>query len=76
MQTEIENYTKDLNGAKELVLSRLLIDKIITEEQAEKYSAKWNIIMIKPKWFEGWFNKFWENKDYDGYSMKYVKFED
>ena len=71
---EMEGNLKNFNAVKSIVLSRLLTDKVITEEQAIEYSEKWNVIMVKPSWFEQWKKKF--NKDNDNYIFKYVKFED
>ncbi len=71
---EMEGNLKNFNAVKCTVLSRLLIDKVITEEQAMQYSEKWNVIMVKPSWFEQWKRKF--SKENDNYIFKYVKFED
>lgn len=71
--TEIDSRTIDANSIKDIVLRRLYDDKIITNEQAEIYAEKWNVIIIKNSWFERWMKKF---KKSENYSFKYVKFED
>ncbi|MCK9430397.1 MAG: hypothetical protein M0R17_10385 [Candidatus Omnitrophica bacterium] len=72
---EMEADLTNVNSVKEVVLSRLLTDEIITSEQAQEYSEKWNVIIIKPSWFKRWKNKFKPNSD-DSYMYKYVRFED
>jgi len=52
MLLEIESFTKNANIAKSIVLSRLLEDKIITDEQRTEYLDNWQIIVIKKSWFK------------------------
>jgi hypothetical protein len=75
MLISLEEYTTNANGVKELVISRLIMDKVITEEQADDYMEKWQIIIIKPTWFERWMKKF-NITDPNNYRFKYVKFDD
>jgi len=73
MESNIENA----NSVKEIVLAQLLSDKVITEEQAEIYATKWQVIVIKYGWFERWFKtltKSWIKAE--EYGFKYVRFED
>lgn len=71
----IEEDTKNANTVKEIVISRLLSDKVITEEQAEKYAIKFQIIVVKYGWFERWFKTLSGRKP-ESYCYKYVRFED
>jgi hypothetical protein len=50
-------------------------DKVITNQQAEDYADKWQVIIIKPVWFERWMEKL-KIKTPNSYRFKYVKFED
>ena len=75
IQLNLDNYTVNYNSVKEVVLSRLLLDSIITEEVAQKYSENWQIIIIKNSWFKRWVSKF-NKPQKEEYSIKYVKFED
>lgn len=75
MLLEIENNTNNANAVKEMVLSRLLTDKIITEAQATEYAEKWQVIVFKKNWFERWMNSF-SIENGDRYQFKFVKFED
>ena len=72
---EVESNTLNYNSAKELVLNRLYMDKVITDEQRLKYIENWNIIVIKKSWFMKWANKF-SNTNKEDYILKYVRFED
>lgn len=71
---EIDSITMNANIVKDLVLGQLLIDKLITPEQASDYQTKWQVIVIKKSWFKSWVDKFGK-KDIDAYVYKYVKFE-
>lgn len=71
---EMESNLANYNAVKEAVISRLLIDKVITDEQAKTYIEKWNIIIIKPSWFKRYFSTL--SKKDNAWIFKFVKFED
>ena len=74
MLISLEEYTKNANQVKDLILERLEKDGILTNEQVEKYSTDWQVIIIKSNWFERWMQRFEIKKD--AYKYKFVKFED
>jgi len=71
----LEADIKNANTVKEIVIGRLLEDKIITEEQAKTYTEKWQVIVFKKGWFTRWFESFKRGEPSD-YSYKLVQFED
>jgi hypothetical protein len=75
MLLTLEEDIKNANTVKEVVIERLLKDKVLTEEQAEEYMDKWQMIIIKPSWFERWMEKL-NIKTPNSYRFKYVRFED
>lgn len=75
MLLEIDSYTKNANLVKDAILSRLINDNIITEDQGIEYSEKWQVIIIKKNWFTRWRDKYLKSDD-EGYLFKYVRFED
>jgi hypothetical protein len=75
MLLTLEEDIKNANTVKEVVIERLLKDKVLTEEQAEEYMDKWQMIIIKPSWFERWMEKL-KIKTPNNYRFKYVRFED
>jgi len=75
MLLTLEEDIKNANTVKDLVIQRLLDDKVITDQQAEDYADKWQVIIIKPSWFERWMEKL-KIKTPNSYRFKYVKFED
>ena len=75
MLLTLEDDIKNANTVKEVVIERLLKDKVLTEEQAEEYMDKWQMIIIKPSWFERWMEKL-NIKTPNNYRFKYVRFED
>jgi hypothetical protein len=75
MLLTLEDDIKNANVVKELVIERLVKDKVIASQQAEEYADKWQVIIIKPAWFERWMEKL-KIKTPNSYRFKYVKFED
>lgn len=72
MLLSMEEYTKNANQVKDLVLEQLVRDGVITEQTALDYAEQWQVIVVKPSWFERWAKKF--NKSETGYTYKFVKF--
>jgi len=71
---EIEGHVINYNKVKDVVLSRLRLDEIITEKQLEEYLDNWQVIIVRKTWFKKWAEKFVNGKG--DYIIKYVKFED
>jgi hypothetical protein len=71
----LEEDIKNANTVKDLVIQRLVNDKVITDQQAGDYADKWQVIIIKPTWFERWMVKL-NIKTPNNYRYKYVRFED
>lgn len=76
MQLEMQDYIENMNKVKDAVIGRLLQDKVITQEQADIYSEKWQIMIFKNSWFKKWLKKFNTDSDEKEWSFKYLKFED
>ena len=75
MLLTLEEDIKNANAVKDCVIQRLMDDKVITSQQAEEYADKWQVIIIKPAWFERWMEKL-NIKTSNNYLYKYVRFED
>jgi len=73
IQADIDSYSQNAEIVKQLVLDRLLMDEVISEDVHDKYSSNWNIILVKKSWFKVWAKKFDKS---DGWYYKFVKFED
>ena len=48
MVLSLEEDIKNANTVKDLVIQRLVDDKVLTDQQAEDYADKWQVIIIKP----------------------------
>lgn len=66
--------TETVNKAKNAVLKRLYKDGILEPEDFEKYSERWQVVMVEGSRFKGWFNKYTGGEE--GTYIKYVQFED
>ena len=75
MLLSLEEDIKNANTVKDLVIQRLVDDKVLTDQQAKDYADKWQVIIIKPTWFERWMDKL-NIKTSNNYLSKYVRFED
>ena len=75
MVLSLEEDIKNANTVKDLVIQRLVDDKVLTDQQAKDYADKWQVIIIKPTWFERWMEKL-NIKTSNNYLYKYVRFED
>ena len=69
---ELPSVTENGNKVKNLVIQQLHKDGVITQEQWEEYTTSWNIILIKPSWFQRWKSKYFPNSN--DYMYQYVKF--
>ena len=67
----LEINTKNGNTIKELVLDRLLIDKVITEEQFTLYNENYQVICIKKSWFKRLFKNANDSWQYIMVKFKY-----
>lgn len=82
MTLEMEYHVGNAQIVKNMVIDRLKKDGIITEEQSEEFLTKYQIIIIKRKWFQAWWDKFFDSaekpqdKEGNSYQYKLVKFED
>ena len=75
MLLSLEEDIKNANTVKDLVIQRLVDDKVLTDQQAKDYADKWQVIIIKPTWFERWMEKL-NIKTSNNCLYKYVRFED
>lgn len=51
IQANLEDEVKNCETIKNIVLSQLLDDKIISKEDYEHYNSKWAFVLIKPSWY-------------------------
>lgn len=72
----LEEDTQNANVVKELVINKLHDNGLLNDKQSLEYMEKWQVIIIKPTWFERWMEKFRVTTNKDRYVFKYVKFED
>ena len=71
---EIPSAIANGNSVKELVLTRLLNDKVITSPQYKEYMDEWQIIVFKRSWYKRWWDRFHKGSE-DTYAFKFVKFQ-
>jgi len=81
----MESFVNNAEVVKSIVVDRMKIEGLITEDQAKEFSEKWQVIIIKRKWYKKWWKKYFDNdadddgildKEGNSYQYKLVKFED
>ena len=68
----IDNDIKNAQAIKNIVLSVLVNNEIISKENSEVYFRDYQIIIIKKSWWRDWKKIFGKDSD-DGYHYKFVK---
>jgi len=70
IQLGIDSHIENATAIKDMVLDRLVKDKMLTKRQADEYAIKWQIILVKRAWYKRLFKG---DEDPEGYSFKFVK---
>jgi hypothetical protein len=76
MNLEIDQYTENANKVKDHVLDKLFKDQVITLEEHELYTTKWQIIVFKYGWFKRWFKKHSADTKETDWGYRFVQIED
>jgi membrane peptidoglycan carboxypeptidase len=68
---DMENYNK----VKELVLSKLVDDGLIDQDDANEFNDRCQVLVYKGKWFSKWFDKNMksETNSPDTYYMRIIE---
>lgn len=71
---EMENYNK----VKDIVLSKLVDEGLIEQDDANEFSDRCQILAYKGKWFSKWFDKNMktETNKSDSYYMRIIEMRD
>lgn len=82
---QMESFVKNAEVVKGMVAERMMKEGLLTKEQSEEFCEKWQVVIIKRKWYKQWWKKYFDNnldddgildKDGNSYQYKLVKFED
>ena len=69
--SEIEQYTEMYNKVKNIVLNKLIEEKLLDRDDAEEFSERNQVMIYRAKWVENWAKKYFgENYDPSGYYIK------
>lgn len=76
LTSEIQNYNK----VKDIVLNKLVNEKLIDESDAKEFSERCQVLVYKGKWFSEWFDKNIKvkdpNADSDNYYIRMIELKD
>lgn len=73
LDEKIQNY----NLTKEIVVTRLVKEGYMSEEEGVEFCTRIQVIVFKPKWFKRWFQKNWPKiTDMDGEYLKVIEVEE
>jgi hypothetical protein len=76
MILEIDRYTENANTVKDIVLKQLVKDGVISSDQCEEYSSKWQFMIFKYGWFKKWREKFHPTQTEKDWGYHFTKMED
>lgn len=73
----IETDTQHANKVKELVISSLIRQGLISEEDGMDYVERFQVVIFKGSWFKRFFDKYVKNgtNSVDGYFFRVVEME-
>jgi polyhydroxyalkanoate synthesis regulator phasin len=54
---DLESQMQNYNKVKELVLSKLVDDGLLDQDDANEFSDRCQVLIYKGKWFSKWFDK-------------------
>jgi len=67
----LEEDTKNYNTVKEIVISQLVQEGLLSEEDGEDFIYRCQIVIVKNGWFKKWCSKLGFNKD--DYSIRILE---
>jgi hypothetical protein len=75
------NYDDDMgnyNKVKDIVVSRICTEGYMTEEEAEEFKERNQVLLYKGKWFSKWFKKnvSVEGSELEGHYMRIIQMRD
>lgn len=73
---EIPTQIKNAQIIKEIILEKLVEEKLITSEQANNFDDEYQLIIFKRSWYSKWWNNVTKGtkEELENYQYKLVKF--
>ena len=71
LETDMSNYNK----VKDLVVSQLIKEGYMSEEEGEEFTERCQVLVYKGNWFSRWFDKN-QKSDKNGYYMRIIEMKD
>lgn len=72
LTTEMMNFNK----VKDLVLSKLVVEGLLEQDDADEFSERCQVLCYKGKWFSKWFDKNMKTESPDAYYIRIVELKD
>lgn len=73
---ELENDMTNYNKVKNLVVSQIVKEGYMSEEEGIEFVERCQVMVYKGTWFSRWFDKNMNNKEKEGWYMKIVEMHD
>jgi hypothetical protein len=69
LETDMRNY----NRVKDLVLGQLVTEGYISEDEANEFAERCQVLLYKGNWFSRWFDKNMKDSKKDNYYIRIVE---
>ena len=73
---DLENNMQNFNKVKDAVVRRLVDEGYISEDDAEEFCERVQVLVYKGTWFDKWFKKEKDTCDPQGYYFHLIEMND
>jgi hypothetical protein len=72
---QLEQDMINYNRVKDVVISKLVTEGYLSEEEAEEFCDRCQVLVYKGNWFSKWFDKN-QKSDKNGYYIRMIELKD
>ncbi len=72
---ELEQDMINYNRVKDVVISKLVLEGYLSEEEAAEFTERCQVLVYKGNWFSKWFDKN-QKSDKNGYYIRMIEMKD
>lgn len=72
---DLEQDMINYNRVKDVVISKLVTEGYLSEEEAEEFCDRCQVLVYKGSWFSKWFDKN-QKSDKNGYYIRMIELKD
>lgn len=73
---ELENDMGNYNKVKNLVVTQMIKEGYMSEEEGSEFAERCQVMVYKGTWFSRWFDKNMKDNKKEGWYMKIIEMHD